>query len=275
MCNVKDTINEFQTYRNNAEMNIIPSSETINNLGVSDDSDHRNLNEVVESLDEENDEHDDSQQLEEEEEEEEEDEEDQYDAADLAVVKHCIALMHLTLESLQAGLSIMTIVADADAANKISNPINMVENTMESLNINGELSTLKSSATECNSTSLTSATFASGETTLREFDSEITNLHFTGCDYWVSIVSKSCASLESHLTDFGAAMYPPLDEDSLNQLKIQGNLLKDSIFLHFDILRRYPNRGISIDVDVLATIRDLTKKIDHVEFEFELLKQPV
>jgi Grap2 and cyclin-D-interacting len=121
------------------------------------------------------------------------DDAEQYGIDAIPVVEKSLKLMNFALESLKAGLNIMTLVADARSSSAVK------------------------------------GTEAAGKA------AEDTGTAFN-CDRWVAEISARADEVESHLTDFGAELYPPLDVEALPGLRENGDKLKATLGAFTELL---------------------------------------
>ena len=177
---VKDTLTEFEEYLAAAQLKAGSGEEA---QSVQD-----RINEEM-GVDEDNEGGDD----------EEEDEGAEYGPSDFIFVGESVDLIRLSLELLKTGLAVMTTVGDSNAR-----------------------AAATSSASAGASAGTSTETEASVEDVvvqLPEGDAESgsgtgTEGAVFQCNKWVAEMSAQSDVLETALTDFGAALYPPLDVDT-------------------------------------------------------------
>jgi hypothetical protein len=160
-------------------------------------------------------------------EQDDDDDEDGYELNDILIVDDSIAFLNLSLETLKTGLAVMTLVADKNSRSLVT--------SIADLDL---ISTSTINATDSNISSITSLAFNTNNTdnNTRKRD-QLSSNH--SCDRWVAEISFYSKEIENGVTDFGAALYPPLHSDAVISLLSIAKVLKDKLIFYSFLVEKH------------------------------------
>jgi hypothetical protein len=201
---VKDTVREFDEYLSIAKAKI---DTMMNNLSIED----QNV-----TMDDQEDDEDDEMI--------DGDEEDGYEISDVPFLEESIAFMNFSMEVLKSGLSVMTLVAD-------NNSRSLVHPATE--NLISQIVSLKENKNDNNTESTSSISMSDINIGIVKNN----NIENYNCSQWVAEVCYHSEGIESAITDFGAELYPPLDNEATISAQCKGIELKNKLFFYISLLQ--------------------------------------
>ena len=159
----------------------------------------------------------DAEEDEDEDEEEELDDGAEYTDADVPLLEESVAALSLSLDMLKAGLAVMTSVGDAYARTA-------EEEAAPPLPPPPPPSTAAGTSSQA------------GTATSAE-EAPPSGFHV---DAWVAAVAAQSGTLEAAVTDFGAALYPPLDDDARALVGRQADAWREASEAYLRLLQQPP-----------------------------------
>jgi hypothetical protein len=183
--------------------------------------------------------------------EDEEDEEEEYGPSDFTFVGESVAVIRFSLELMKTGLAVMTNVGDSNAR-----------------------TSAETSSTGAAGTSTETAASVEDVVVRMQEDGAETGAG-TGvggeafnCDQWVAKVCAQSDILETAVTDFGAALYPPLDVDTKDTLKQLASSWRD---VAREYLRTLQQAMASAGDNSLQadqqSIGDFSRQLDSISYQ--------